>query len=74
MSQLKDRRWGDLVLWGPFTAITDADLDRVEHVIGAALPDDYRSYCDRIQQPLWPAFSRAPVPTSATGAAGGLSA
>jgi cell wall assembly regulator SMI1 len=39
-----DRRWGDLVVWGPFTSITDADLDDVEQAIGVSLPDDYRRF------------------------------
>ena len=38
------RRWGSLVLWGPFTSVTDADFDRVERVVGVALPASYRSF------------------------------
>lgn len=40
----KERRWGHLVVWGPFTAVTDADLRRIEEVIGLPLPADYRDF------------------------------
>jgi len=39
-----DRRWGDLVLWGPFAPVSAADLDRVEGVVGHRLPPDYREF------------------------------
>ncbi len=38
------RRWGTLLLWGPFTSVTDADFDAVERIIGEALPPGYRSF------------------------------
>ena len=40
----KERRWGDLVLWGPFSPVGDADLDAVEHAIGHRLPRDFREF------------------------------
>lgn len=43
-AQDKERRWGDLVVWGPFAPVTEADLDEVERVIGRALPADYREF------------------------------
>jgi cell wall assembly regulator SMI1 len=42
----KERRWGNLVLWGPFAPITAADLDEVERAIGRPLPRDYRGFLE----------------------------
>jgi cell wall assembly regulator SMI1 len=38
------RRWGNLVLWGPFTSVRETDFDRVERVVGVALPPGYRRF------------------------------
>ena len=38
------RRWENLVLWGPFSSVSDTDLDRVERTIGVALPPGYRRF------------------------------
>jgi hypothetical protein len=40
----KERRWGRLVVWGPFIPIGDTDLDRVEQAVGWALPEAYRAF------------------------------
>ena len=40
------RRWGNLVLWGPFTSVSDTEFDRVERAIGVALPAGYRSFME----------------------------
>jgi cell wall assembly regulator SMI1 len=38
------RHWGNVVLWGPFTPVTDTELDQVEQLIGRPLPRDYREF------------------------------
>ena len=44
VSTVEVRVYRGRVLWGPFNAVGPKDVDLVEHVIGRALPKDYRGF------------------------------